>query len=372
MNRSVRRTIGALVAASALMLASACGGSTDSSSGSGAGGDADLVKTAAAKVAEFEKGADFPTLPEAFDPGTGKIAIIACGLAGPDCKNGAEAAQEAAQKMGWQADIFDAQFSAQRGSGFIDQAVQKGYDGIISISQPVETMKASVDNAIASGLTVVCAACFQVPGFDKVIFASVDWAGQGSQLAWSVINRSKGQAKVLLYDAPDQAVNARVKGFKETLTKECSSCKIVQSATIDATEIAKPGPPTFVADLAKNPAGTITDVVDPYDAIGVPMAKTIKQNGRTELTMSGYDATPEGVGGIIDGSLPINATMGLPRSFMSYAAVDLIARTKAGAPTYDVSSLPTILITKANAEKFVDSYYVPEEFPAAFLAAWGK
>jgi len=371
MSRFPRRAAGALLAAAAMLLVTACGGSTAGDEGKD-GADSSVLATAADKVAEFEKTAAFPTLPAPYEPGTGKIAIIACGLAGPDCKKGADLSKRAAEEMGWQADIFDAQFSPQKGSAYIDQAVQQGYDGIISVSQAVETMKAAVDNATSAGIPVVCAGCFAVDGFDKVLFAAVDWEDQGRQVAWSVIERSKGKAKVLVYDSANLAVNARVKGFTETLKAECPSCEIVQDGTIDAAELAKPGPPTFAADLTKYPVGTLTDVVDPYNAIGVPMMKTLKQNGRTDVFVSGYDATPEAIEALNDGSLPIHATTGFPRGFMSYAAVDLIARTKAGAPTYDVTVLPSLLVTKNNASTFTDDYYEPTGLPAEFQKTWGK
>ena len=358
----------------ALVLTAACGGSdSGASGGSDGGGDSSaLLETAAKNVTSFEKGGEFPALPAPYDPGTGKVAIIACGLAGPDCKKGAEAAKEAAEQMGWTGTIFDAQFSPQKGSAFIDQAVQQGYDGVISITLPIETMKASADSAIAAGLTVSCVACFVAPGFDKVKFVSVDWADQGRQLAWYVIKRSKGKAKVLVYDAPNQAVNLRVKNFTETLTKECSTCEIADTSIIDQSEIGKPGPPTFAADLAKFPPGTITDITDPFDAIGVPMMKTLKQNGRTDVTVSGYDSTQEGIQGILDKSLPVGATVGLPYSYSAYVGVDAVARAKAGAPEYDGTKMPTILIDETNAEKYKDGYYTSPDFPQDFLTSWGK
>jgi ABC-type sugar transport system substrate-binding protein len=207
---------------------------------------------------------------------------------------------------------------------------------------------------------------------DKVYFAAVDWSEQGRQLAWYVINRSQAQAKVLVYDAPNQAVNARVAGFKEVLEGECSTCSIVATSTVDQSELAKPGPPTFVADMAKYPEGTLTDVADPFDSIGVPMMKTLKASGRTDVTVSGYDSTIEGINAMINNSLPIGGSMALPWSFAAYAGVDAVARAKAGAPAYDATALPTVLITKNNASKFTTSYYQPEGFPADFLKSWGK
>lgn len=370
----------AAVALIALAVAGCGGGDSSTNSEPSSAGDtnevttaenqsSDLVAEATAKVAEYEKGGEFPPLQAPYSPGKGKVAIIACALAGPDCKHAAEAAEDAASAMGWESQVFDAEFSPQKGAAFIDQAVQQGYDGVVSIAIPIATMKQSVDSALAKGVVIDCAACLIQPGFDEVDFQSVDWESQGEELASYVIADTNGEAKMLVYDDPGQpAVALRIDGFKKTM-EACPDCE-GDYTDIAETEIGKPGPPQFLGELAKYPEGSLNTVVDPYDALGVPMAKTLAQQGRTDVTVDGYDANLEGLEGMVSGDLPMGGTEGLPYTYMAWSGVDAVARAKAGAPEYDATNLPTILITKSNAQQFIGKYYAPANFEKEFEASW--
>src|SRR5438105_2450844 len=127
---------------------------SSNSSSSGSGKD-----EAQSKVAELEQieGKTWPQPTEKFDPGTGKVAVISCGNVGINCLQGSKDAQTAAKAMGWTpSPIFDGQFTPAKQAGFVQQAVQQGYDGIVLVSIDANSIKAAIDAAAAKKIPIAC------------------------------------------------------------------------------------------------------------------------------------------------------------------------------------------------------------------------
>ena len=389
--------------AAALFL-SACGGGSSSSSNSAAPDSAtapdssaaapssaaaapaagsSLKETAAAKVAEFAAGpASYPGPTDAFDPGTGKAAVMACGFAAPVCAEQATFAVEALTAMGWDAgQPFDGEFSPLVQAGFIDRAVQDGLDGVVLVSVDVNTIKASVDRAIEAGLIITCTMCVSGPDYaGKVLDVVVDWDIQGQMAAWAILAENGEESKVVSFsDAAFAPPPLRAAGLEKALMENCATCtyELVQFAT---GSISKPGPPEFNSLMSQKAVGDITNVVAHYDGLGMAIAKTIVQAGREDISIGGYDGSPDAIAALLSDKPPYAFSVAEPYTYAEWAAADLMARTKAGLPLWaDFDNLPSTLIVRANAQKYLDGLPAPSTMPApegdwqgVFKQIWGK
>jgi ABC-type sugar transport system substrate-binding protein len=382
----------------AALVVSACGGGSSSSSSSAAPDSgaaatssaaapaeagSSLKEMAAAKVAEFAAGpASYPGPTDAFDPGTGKAAVMACGFAAPVCAEQAQFAVEALTAMGWEAgQPFDGEFSPLVQAGFIDRAVQDGLDGVVLVSVDVNTIKASIDRAIKAGLIITCTMCTSGPDYaGKVIDVVVDWDIQGQMAAWAILAENGEESKVVSFsDAAFAPPPLRAAGLEKALAENCATCtyELVQFAT---GSISKPGPPEFTAVMAQRAVGDITNVVAHYDGLGMAIAKTVVQAGREDISVGGYDGSPDAIAALMSDNPPYAFSVAEPYTYAEWAAADLMARTKAGLPLWaDFDNLPSTLIIRANAQKYLDGLPAPSTMPApegdwqgAFKQIWGK
>jgi ribose transport system substrate-binding protein len=362
-------------------VAAGCGSSgTDQSAGASpgtnasAGGDSKVLAQAAKTVETAMTGSgEFPKPTESFDPGNGKLAIIPCGLAGKECADGAKVAVEATKAMGWTpSPIFDGEFNPQKQAGFVDQAVQQSYDGIVLVSIDVNSIKAAVDRALAKKIPIACIMCYSVGYEDKLFDPRVDFAAEGELQAWWLIHRSKGKGKILIFeDKAYPATIVRTDAVEKVIKENCPDCSL-KRVSFPTTDLQKPGPPSFTAALSANPKGTLTDIVDPYDVPAQAMLKTLEQSGRSEVTLDGWDGGHEMVAALAAKNPHAGATTGIPWDYASWAGVDLVARAKAGKePWKGYDTLPDVLITSDNAAKYEGEFYGPaEDIKSIFEQVW--
>jgi ribose transport system substrate-binding protein len=356
----------------------------ESATGASAAAGVSLQAEAATKVAEFEAGpASYPGPTTAFNPGTGKAGVMACGFVAAVCAEQANFAVQALTAMGWDAGTaFDGAFSPQVYGGFVDRAVQDDLNGIVLISIDVSTIKASIDRAIAAKLPIMCVMCTTGPDYlgKGVTDVTVDWKQQGVMAGWKVLSDNGDQAKVATFaDAQFQSSVQRSEGLEATLKDNCPTCTF-QMVPFAAADAAKPGPPQLTSLLASNPEGTITNVVGHYDGVGIPMAKTVVQTGRNEIKVGGYDGQADALAALVSQDPPYDFTVAEPYTYAGWAAADLLGRTKAGVPLWaDANLLPSTLITAKNAQKFLDGNPPPSTQPAPsgdwqgqFKTFWGK
>ncbi|MBF6620191.1 MAG: substrate-binding domain-containing protein [Patulibacter sp.] len=375
-----RRGIATLAVAVALGLA-ACGGEDDQTTSTAtdaaatteaASGGVDAAKAA---VAEHVKtsGVEFPQPTEAFDPGTGKVAVISCGQAGINCKQGSDDVRAAAEAMGWESSpVFDGEFAPAKQAGYVQQAIREGYDAIVLVSIDANSIKAALDEAKAKDIPVSCVMCTNA-GVGDVIDVTTNGKADGEAIADFIAADSDGKAKLLAYDDKSfPIVRARVDAMNARLAEVCPDCEI-EEATIATTDLTKPGPPTWTAALAKYPEGAIDYVMAPYDPFAIPFSKTAEQRGRTDLKIGGYDASPDFVSLIKAGDGPAAVTTAAPFPYAAWGALDQVARVKAGKEPWESTTLPVALVTKDNAAEFNDAFFSPDDFDyqALFKKLWG-
>jgi ribose transport system substrate-binding protein len=344
--------------------------STSSSSSSGKSAAAAAVKT-------FSKtsGVKFPQPSQAFNPGTGKVAVISCGNAGINCLQGSKDVQTAAKAMGWTpSPIFDGQFTPAKQAGFVQQAVQQGYDAIVLVSIDANSIKAAIDAAAAKKIPIACVMCVNPAFKGKVVDVSTGGIAEGQALgSWIGANAKSGDTILAFDDKSFPIVHVRRQNAEAAIKKYCPSCK-VKEADFPTTDLSKPGSPTFSAALNANPPGSLQFVMAPYDPAAIPFAKVAQQQGRTDFKMTGYDASPDYVNLIKAGTGVAAATTAAPFPYCSWGAMDQVARMKAGKATWPSTRLPVALVTKANADQITGAFFSPPDFDfkSMFKKLWGK
>ncbi|WP_181784012.1 sugar ABC transporter substrate-binding protein [Pseudonocardia pini] len=362
------------LAAGALLLVAGCaqGGGGGGGSAAQALPDTELISTAQQRVtAATRLDPVFPMPTEGFAAGSGTAAIVVGGFQAPVHAEQAKVMQDAVGALGWQAlGPFDGQFSPAVQGGFVDQAVQQKADGILLYAIDVNTIKASIDRALAAGVVVACSMC--TSGDDNraagVIDVTSDFEAQGEALGWYIVDRTEGRAKVAITVEPaSNGVVARTDGLKRVLD-QCAGCSY-EEITIPAADSTLPGPPQWTAFLSGGGTG-FTDAVAYYDGLVAPMTTTLAQTGRKDLVISGYDADPIVVAMLEQRNPALGADVASPIDFASWGAVDMIARTKAGKPGWAVTSLPTALLTTTNVAGYQPPLQPSGDWRAGFEKLW--
>lgn len=374
----------ALLAVFAALMLSAfvvagCGGSDDSSSSdtSSADSGSGSVENAQKMVDKLmdPKQAEFPKPTESFDPGKGKVAVISCGNAGINCKDGSEDATDAAKAMGWTSSpVFDGEFNPAKQAGFVRQAIQEKYDAIVLVSIDVNSIKAAVQAAADADIPVTCVMCSN-PGLEDIVTdVTTGGTADGEAIGYWTVADSKGSAKVIGFDdASFPIVKKRVDAATAVVNENCSDCT-VEVKDIATTELTEPGPPTWTATLTANPPGSFDYAWSAYDPFAIPMTKTAEQQGRDDIKISGYDASPDFVELIKQGG-PAAATTAAPFEYAAWGAVDEAARAVAGVDQWDGTKLPVMLVTAENADDpalEAGFFNPPFDYKADFQKMWGQ
>jgi ABC-type sugar transport system substrate-binding protein len=336
----------------------------------------DSVAAAQALVDEaLSPSKTYPASPGAFDPGDGKAVVIAQGFQIPVIQAMAQEAVKAYEALGWEVSpALDGELNPATFGGQLDQAVQEGATAVTFVSTPLSPIKPAVERAIEAGVAITCVNCDITADIHDlgVEDASVDFQEQGRIIAASIIARTGGKANVLVTEEPaQQTVVDRVIGLEAGFA-DCSGCE-VQKVTIPAADSVAPGPPQWTSFLTQNPdGGGITDAVAYYDGLTLNMATTLKQQGRTDIALSGFDADEAPVGGIVSGDLAVVADLAIPYEYQVWAAVDLAARIATGAELWDASKMPSTLLDSSNASDY-EPYIGPDgDWRAEFQTSWGQ
>ncbi|MEN2738656.1 substrate-binding domain-containing protein [Microbacterium sp. X-17] len=378
---TAKRALAALSLAAAAMVAlSACAAGaaaapTAGASGAANGANAQVVADAQARLEPYLDASklDWPKPSQPFAVGTGRVAIITCGVAGVACAVAADNAVEAATAAGWTpSPVFDGKFSPSVQAGYIEQAVQQGYDAIILMAIEPSSVQAAILDANRAGIPIACMNCKgDLDG--KVITIHSDSAAAGAAIADQAIVDSGGAVKGTVFQDPAYPANSAVNQAQlDQFKKYCPGCDVKGPIDTSTADITGPNPKIFTGALAANPPGSLPYVFAPYDPAALQFIKTLQSQGRTDVKVAGNDAVPQTLAGMAGCDCFLASTAG-PFSYEAWAAMDEVARAKAGVPTWDATTLPFVLVTKDNIAKYSTDFVTPEfDFKAMFKEQWGK
>ncbi len=374
---SSRRVQAAVAGSSLLLVLAACGGGADGGDDAQAasGDTAEVVSAAEERVeAALSTSADDIEQPPtaSFDPGDKKIMVISCGQAAPACAAQSEAVLEAAEAAGWETSpVRDSAFQTDKTDGFVNEAINEDFDVVVYASSNPNDIVPTVKAAAEAGIIQVA---FNNPVEDEikdeVIQVTPDNVQRGQLIGDWIISESQCEGKVRVFDDPAYAVTMLQVGSTVDRLKECGSSLEVTESDVASSDQGKAGPPFFTAALAQYPRGEMDYAVGPYDTAAAPMATTAADQGRDDVSVTGFDGAPANVKLIADGVQAVSVTS--PFGYLGWVAVDQAARQGAGVELYDATEIPARLVTAENAASF-PNFWEPEgfDYKALFTESWG-
>ncbi|MCU4186428.1 substrate-binding domain-containing protein [Acidiferrimicrobium sp. IK] len=395
LNGTRRRSRRALAASTFLavgLIASACG-SSSASKGSAAAGSTAAGSTSAGaaaapasaqlsaaesvvKTATDVHHGTFPMPSTPVKPGQWKVFLISPNQADPYSGFAINNFEDAAKVMGWQlSPVHDAAGSAATAAGFIEQAIQQGYNALFYPSMQVQALSTPIKNALAAHLVIACPDCLAYPEYGpNFITPDVDQAAAGRALGAYAMTRSGGSGTFLAYPDPQYSfIEARYQAFLQYLQQNCSACK-VKTSEYTTAYLTQQGPPIWTSALSANPSGTVKAAVAPFPFAAQQMVQTEHNEGRSDIPLMDFGAAEGPTQQLMaSGTVPYVATITVPEVYEDWVSADLIARALGGQPLYSVTNLPSVLTTPDNVKSMLDGSSSPSfDFKAQLQKSWGK
>ncbi|MBV9634710.1 MAG: sugar ABC transporter substrate-binding protein [Methylobacteriaceae bacterium] len=353
--------------------------------GIGAAFSQDAAAAVAAAQKEAEQALSAPTAwagpTAAPKPLTGKkIAVISCAQLTEGCNRPSRAAVEAAQKLGWDATIFDGKGDVGTQLAAINAAVDSKYDGIaLMIVDPVQVNE-GIRRALDAKIPVVTLAEPAYTDQRKALLASVpdvshDWLTTGKLIGDYMIWKSEGHINALLLNDPEVTV-VQYGQFAGTQAKlidkqACPDCKVtVENFTI-ATLNTQPAALTAAA-VQRDPA---INWVWCYDFCMANVATDLIARGlQGKIMGAGFDCNAQNLQLIRDGRVQV-VCIADPRDWEAWAAVDTLNRLMNGQPAVD-QNIPVRLFDKSNLDQLTDTdikngWQGGTDFRSQYLKIWG-
>ena len=290
----------------------------------------------------------FPGPTEVFTPAAGKhIMILVCGNVGLGCVRTGGAAKEAAQAMGWTADVVDGRLDPTVWNRAVKQAVDSGVDGIISVGANPNLMGEGMTAVAAKNVPFVITSQSpqkgDLPGVDSWI--RPDAVKGGNDIGKWIAGDSDGAGNVLVIDTPEYADSMmRNDSIANTLQHDCSGCTVERlaiSTQTMGTSLAQ----TVTSQLQQHP--DLTYVWSPDDALSNFVAQGIQQAGKsTSVKLVSGAGAPEALARLQTGLQA--ADLATPDTYLGWLAADSLARVISGQPVQEVVDVPQRFFTAAN------------------------
>jgi ABC-type sugar transport system substrate-binding protein len=301
------------------------------------------------------------------------VQVIMCS-SGTACEVAANFVVEAAESVGWTADIIDGQFNPEVWLTAFDTAISKKPDAIIGIAIPDVAVDAKLKAARDAGIVTVSIADTPQGNTTNPYDAYVSYRMplMHQVLAYATIAETDGAANIILINdsAFPNLVESNVQ-FSRVLG-QCSGCSVTQVdwTTGDALDPVKTDA-VVTAALAANPNANY--VVLPY-SIGMASAiEAVRKAGKSEtVKVVAKDGDAFALGLVAKGDSPFNAGVGL--DWVAYAGIDQVARGLAGDAYVDGEStgLGIHLWTTADSQADGSSDYTQWlDFKAQYKTLWG-
>lgn len=301
------------------------------------------------------------------------VQVIMCS-SGTACEVAANYVKEAAELLGWTAEIIDGQFNPEVWLTSFDTAISRNPDAIIGIAIPDVAVDSKLKAARDAGIVTVSIADTPEGASTNPYDAYVSYRMplMHQILAYATIAETDGAANVILIN--DSAFPNLVESnaqFKAVID-QCSGCSVTQVdwQTSDALDPVA-ADAAVTAALAANPDANY--VVLPY-SIGMPSAvEAVRKAGKADtVKVISKDGDAVGLGLVASGDSPFNAGVGL--DWVAYAGIDQVARGLAGDAFIageDVGLGIHLWTTEDTAADGSSDYLQWIDFKAEYKSLWG-
>lgn len=373
--RAKRRA--AMLAAGALLLAG-CGEVSAGGTQTGANGASGEVAQALEAFMEpvpFDptvdaKGGDAGATPIKPPPDK-DITVIVCTASAEGCASVGERVKEAGDDLGWHVDVVDGQGRGDVMDTAMRTAVAQRVDGIVLVAIDSEAVPQGLAAAHEAGIPVVTTASNNVEGdgpdkvFDEVSF---DSESLGEMAATWIVADSGGEARVLIFDAPESAaLRDRLEGTKSVLD-ECEGCEIADEVKFTLAAAATDLPLRTKSALQADP--TINYIWSPSGGFGTMQAQSVREMGNSTVKIVGFDCDSSSFDEISSGDSPYVACAGLALAQAGYTIVDSLARAFLDLPPSDTEGAIR-LFDASNLPDGQEGWEGDGDYRAAYLELWG-
>jgi ribose transport system substrate-binding protein len=366
------------LAGTVLMLSLAACGSTESDSGaddssdagSGAAASSDLPAEASQRLDQaMQPVAAFPGPTDPISPESGtKVTVIECSAIGESCVETANGAKAAGESLGWDVTVVDGKGNPTDWNAALSAALAGGTQAVILSAVPPALVQAGMDQAAKDGVPVIYAHGLDAQGATALV--AVDRAEQGRVIADYIAQDSGGTGKVLLLrDQEFPELEVMDEEFKKELGTACPDCEIAAEQQFTLGAMTTDVPTIVQGALQADP--DIDYVFSPYDAAATFVNQGIRASGQSGVKLVATGGGTSAVKLIEDGQL--DATAGVPSTWLGYQAIDAIARTLAGQPVPDVPVVSGLLVKDNVADQAATGTYDGGfDYAAAYEKLWGK
>jgi ribose transport system substrate-binding protein len=312
------------------------------------------------------------------------VFIISAGQASISSSIPADAAQAAAQAIGWKATILDGKLEPSTYGGLVDQAIADGANGIILDAVDCDQVKGPLEQAKAKHIAVVPLYAFDcndptedsgpplfsaVPNTnnlpDKELGAFSESYGRGQ--ADYIIAKTKNKARVLVLNDPEFTVlKYTAAGFDDQIAHSGGS-KVVATLNFLAADLGSKLQQEIQAELLKYPS--INWIKSPYTyatELGVVPALASQPKGKYDV-MGGEGFQPE-LADIAAGT--VTGAMAISSQWVGWSAVDAMNSVFTHKRTYP-SGIGWELIDSAHNLPANDILVPKQNYEAAYEKAWG-
>jgi ribose transport system substrate-binding protein len=356
--------------------------------GSGAGGtgekadDADFSRYEENLEGWYEGTYKEPEGPEVEAPEGKDIWVVSVGMGIEYSVRVADAANQAADELGWDVHVFDAKFDPNQMLTGIQQAVVADADGIIVQAIDCATVKNAAQQAADADIPVIG---IESADCDPGVYAHVvgysgkasfeDWVRDfgRAQAAW-VIGTTDGQANAVINTGTDTVTTRLASEGIRAEFEECPTCEIVDDATWVAADLGPSLQEKIQQTMVKHPDANA--FIPSYDAIMTQSggAQALKSTGRIDqLSVAGGEGTIAGIEQIRSGD-GMEMCAGQSGEWETYSAIDALVRLFLDRDPAEVDTGNGIQVCDEdhNLPPEGEPYTPPVDFVASYNQLWGR
>lgn len=344
------------------------------SAGAGGGGsDADaaaIVKESEARakaaMADVTTGAPSSSPPVQKDK---FVIMIPCSVASEGCAQPARAALDAAEEIGWRAQMIDGKDTADTQNAAVRQALALKPDGIITFAINPKTIQGALDEARRQGVKVVASSATKSDLVDFSDNPSTEaWKLSGSLLADYAITRTKGRVKALvLHDTGFDVLVDRHGAFVDRL-RECTTCTIQEDQTFTFSDLAN-SVPRLVQQMAQRHPDFNTIYID-YDYAVPAVLQGLRSIGTEGKVVLGSDGTSAAIQLIREGGGQ-SATTAFALGWIGWSDVDALNRIFAGESPEPAAEVIGVKLIDQGIAQDIDGLWGGDvDYEAAYRTLW--
>jgi ribose transport system substrate-binding protein len=316
-----------------------------------------------------------------------KIVIISSGQSSISSSIPVNAAKEAAQALGWQVTVYDAQLNPANDPNLMSQAIASGADGVVLDAIDCSFVKSQLEQAKAKNIKVVpiyaydCNDPFAGKGGKPLFSAYTNYGPEanknlgafaekyGFAQGQAAIAATGGKAKVIFFNDEEATVlHYTGKGFKDAIN-QCSGCKIVADVEFKGLDLGPTLQQRAASVILQHPEANV--VKSPFTAATLlSIAPAVRESGRASklYVMGGEGFEPEL--DLIRNHQGVNAVMISPSDWTGWSAIDTLNSLFRGEkPAF--SGLGWQLVDPQHNMPASGPWVSPVDFKAIYKKAWG-